>query len=289
MEQGAVDVIYLHTLLRSGWGRDFFPRELPYVPGGGGAGRVRDIGPDVDPAWLGRRVLARASIGYASRITATVDSVVEIPDGVDDMNAAALLHDGATAIQLSDHAGIAPDDWVLVAAAAGGAGAMLVQLARAAGARVVAAARGERKLTLARELGADVTVDYSRQGWAEEVRAATNGNGVDVVFDGAGGELGAQAFETVATGGRFLTYGTANGQFTEVDPRLADDRQVTVQNMLTGGPADPATIRERLGRALTLAAQGRIRPVIGATYPLERDAHAALAERNTVGKSLLLP
>ena len=291
IEMSAVDVIYLHTLLRSGWGQDFFPLDLPYVPGGGGAGTVRAVGAGVDSAWIGRRVLARASTGYAEKVVANVESVVEIPDDVDDQRAGAVLHDGATAISLAGKATIAAGDWVLVAAAAGGAGSILVQLARDAGARVVAAARGERKLALARDLGAEATVDYSQDGWVEDVRAATGGTGVDVVFDGAGGKLGGQAFETAAKGGRFVTYGTASGDFTDIDPKLAEERQVTVHNALGDGPPEHATVRAHLTKTLELTAHGRIRPAIGATYPLERarDAHAALAERNTVGKSLLLP
>lgn len=291
IEVVAADVIYLHTLLRSGWGQDFFPLELPYVPGGGGSGRIRAVGDGVDPDWVGRRVLARASTGYAELIVADEASVVEIPDGLDEREAAAVLHDGATALSLARAGAIEEGDWVLVAAAAGGAGSILVQLARDAGAKVVAAARGERKLALVRSLGAEVTVDYSEVGWSDRVREETGDVGVDLVFDGAGGELGRQAFETVAKGGRFITYGTSSGEFANIEPQLAQQRQVTVRNALQDGPPDQATVREQLTQAVELAAQRRIRPAIGATYPLEqaRDAHVSLAERNTVGKSLLIP
>lgn len=157
-----------------------------------------------------------------------------------------------------------------------------------AGGRVVAAARGERKLALARELGAEVVVDYSEEGWQHRVRDAVGGAGVDLVFDGAGGALGRTAFETVAEGGRFVTYGTSDG-FADIDPQVAEQRQVRVTNAVAG-PTDPAAVRELLAEALTLTAQGRIRPVIGAAYPLAqaKEAHASLARRATVGKSLLL-
>ncbi|MEW9529174.1 zinc-binding dehydrogenase [Microbispora sp. NPDC049125] len=284
------DVIYLDTLLRSGWGREFFPRELPYVPGGGGAGKVLAAGEGVDPAWVGRRVVARTSSGYAERIVAGVDEVVEVPGGLGLPEAAAVLHDGVTALSLARVAEIEKGEWVLVAAAAGGAGSLLVQLARDAGARVIAAARGERKLALARELGAEVTVDYSEEGWVRRVREAAGGAGADLVFDGAGGKLGRAAFEAAADGGRFVTYGTSEGGFADIDPQVAGRRRVRVTNLLAAGRPDPATVRELLGQALALAAEGRIRPAIGATYPLERavDAHVALAARATAGKSLLL-
>lgn len=230
------DVIYLDTLLRGGWGGEFFPTELPYVPGGGGAGRVLSVGEGVDPAWVGRHVLVRGSGGYAERVVAGMEEVVEVPDGVDSTQAAAMLHDGVTALKLAREGKIATGEWVLVAAATGGAGSLLVQLARNAGARVVAAARGERKLALARELGAEVVVDYSEDGWQHRVRDAVGGAGVDLAFDGAGGELGKAVFDTVAEGGRFVTYGTSNGGFADIDARVAEQRQVTVTNSLEAGP-----------------------------------------------------
>jgi NADPH:quinone reductase len=283
------DVIYLDTLLRGGWGGDYFPLQLPYVPGLGGAGQVLSVGEGVDPAWVGRHVVARGSGGYAEQIVASVEEIVAVPDGLGSAEAAAVLHDGVTALGLAREAKIGKGEWVLVAAATGGAGSLLVQLMRDAGARVVAAARGERKLALARELGAEVAVDYSEEGWQHRVREAVGGAGVDLAFDGAGGELGKAVFETVAEGGRFVTYGTSDG-LTDIDPRVAEQRQVRVTNALPAGPIDQATVREQLAEALTLTARGRIRPVIGATYPLAqaKEAHASLARRTTLGKSLLL-
>lgn len=284
------DVIYLDTLLRSGWGGKIFPLQPPYVPGGGGAGRVLSVGEGVDPALVGRRVVARASSGYAEQIVATVENIVEVPEGVASAEAAGVLHDGVTALMLARTGQIVAGESVLVAAAAGGAGSLLVQLVRDAGARVVAAARGERKLALARELGAEVAIDYSEPGWQQRVREAVGGAGVDLAFDGAGGDLGRAVFDSVADGGRFVTYGTANGGFAAIDPRAAERRRVRVTNTLEAGPPAQAAVREALAEALSLTAQSRIRPFIGATYPLEEaaKAHRSLAERATVGKSLLL-
>ncbi|MEO3873853.1 zinc-binding dehydrogenase [Nonomuraea sp. B12E4] len=122
-----------------------------------------------------------------------------------------------------------------------------------------------------------------REGEWVLVTAAAGGAGC------AGGGLSEAAFDATADGGRFVSYGTANGGFMEIDPRTAERRRVRVRNALAAGPPDPAVVRESLARALALAAEGRIRPAIGATYPLERagDAHASLAERTTIGKSLL--
>jgi len=284
----AADVIFLDTLLRSGWGQDFFPKVLPYVPGGGGAGAVVETGEGVDPAWVGRRVVVWASTGYAERVVANVEEIMPVPDGLAIEAAAALVHDGVTALRLARLGRPDKDEWVLVSAAAGGAGSLLVQLAVDAGARVVAAASSDVKLRLARELGAEVGIDYTRPDWIHRVREATGG-GAALVYDGAGGPLGTAALEAVADGGRFVTYGTADG-FAAPDPESAARRRIRVLAPLLDGPPDQATVRELLGLALERAAQGRLRPAIGASYPLERaeDAHRALAERATVGKSLLL-
>jgi NADPH:quinone reductase len=267
------------------------PAEIPEPVAGPGQIVVGlAVGGGVDPGWIGRHVAARTSAGYAERIAAAVEDVVHVPEQLGSAEAAAVLHDGVTALRPARLAKIGGGEWVLVTAAAGGAGSLLVQMVREAGARVVAAARGERKLALARELGAEVTVDYSERGWQHRVREAVGGGGGDIAFDGAGGESGEASFEAVAQGGRFLTYGTSGGVNARVGPRAAEQRQVRVTNVLEAGPPDKATVRELLMEALASAAQGRIRPVIGSTYPLERarDAHASLAERTTVGKSLLL-
>ncbi|MET9227450.1 zinc-binding dehydrogenase [Lentzea sp. NPDC003310] len=283
----AADVIFLDTLLRGGWGGEYFPLTLPYVPGGGGAGRVLAVGPDVDPAWVGRRVICRAPGGYAERTLFPAAEMVEVPDDLGAAEAAAMVHDGATALLLARRVPVPHGEWVLVTAAAGGAGSLLVQLLRDAGARVVAAARGERKLALVRELGAEVAVDYSRGDWQDQVRSVTGG--VGLVYDGVGGVLGRAAFSVVAEGGTFVTYGSSDG-FADVDPELAERRRVRVDNVLAGGSPDPVTLRGLHTDAVALAARGRIRPVVGATFSLEEaeKAHRSLEERATLGKSVLV-
>ncbi|MER6688126.1 zinc-binding dehydrogenase [Streptomyces minutiscleroticus] len=284
----AADVIFLDTLLRSGWGQDFFPRTLPYVPGGGGAGAVLAVGDGVDPAWVGRRVTVRTGTGYAERVVAGEEEIMPIPDGLATTTAAALVHDGVTALRLDRLGAPQKGEWVLVSAAAGGAGTLLVQLAADAGARVVAAASSEAKLNLARELGAEAVVDYTRADWIERVREVTGGGAV-LVYDGAGGALGAATLDALADGGRFVTYGTADG-FTAPDGESAAHRGIRLLMPLMDGPPDQRTVRELLDLALAHAAQGRLRPVIGATYPLEQaaEAHRALAARTIAGKALLL-
>ncbi|WP_273843984.1 zinc-binding dehydrogenase [Rubrobacter calidifluminis] len=283
-------VLFLETQLRRGWGTEWFPVEPPYVPGGGVAGEVVSTGEGVDPGWIGRRVVARTDGGgYAEQAAVPEGALIPVPDGLGLPEAAALLHDGATALGLADEAPIEPGTWVLVVAAAGGLGTLLVQLAHVAGARVIGAARTERKLALIRRLGADAAVDYSQPGWPERVREMTGGAGPDVVFDGAGGHLGREAFEVTARGGWFSAHGTPGGAFAGIDPKEAQRRGITVCGIERVQFA-PTEAKRLVRRALSEAAEGRISPVIGQTFPLERvaEAHAAIESRETVGKTLLV-
>lgn len=285
-----VDVLFLETQLRSGWGTEFFEQAPPYVPGGGAAGRVISVGEGVDPGWVGTDVVAMTDGGaYAELATAPAGSLIPVPDGLPPREAAALLQIGPAALSLVDGADLRPGRQVLVTAAGGGLGGLLVQLARTAGARVIAAARGARKLAVARELGAAATVDYSEPGWPARVRAATGDRGPDVVFDGVGGDIGTAAFEITAPGGRFFAYGVPSGSFAAIDAGEAERRAVNVTGIERVQFA-PAELRKLAERALGLAAAGEIRPIIGRTFPLERagEAHAAIEAREVIGKTLLL-
>jgi NADPH2:quinone reductase len=288
----AIDVLFVDTRIRAGLGGEYFKVRPPYVPGNGVAGEVIAAGDGVDAAWVGRRVVTRTDGagghgGYAERVAVPVDGVLPVPDELGPREAAALLHDGVTGMGLIEAARIRPREWVLVTAAGGGMGLLLVQLASAAGGRVIGAARGKRKLDLIEEVGAEIAVDYSTPGWAEKVRDAT-GSGAGVVLDGAGGAIGQEAFGVTANGGRFSAHG-APGGFTEIDRGEAERRGVTVRGIrdVQFGPADA---RRLLERVLREAATGGIWPVIGQTFPLERaaDAHAAIEAREVTGKTLLL-
>jgi NADPH2:quinone reductase len=174
---------------------------------------------------------------------------------------------------------------VLVEAAGGGVGTLLVQLARNAGARVVALAAGERKLALARELGAELAFDYRDDRWPARVRDAVGA--VDAAFDGVGGEIGAAAFGLLRAGGRFCPFGMASGSFAAIDAEEAATRDVAV---LRGGPASPDELVAASRAALEEAAAGRLHPVIGQEFELEdaAGAHAAIETRATIGKTLLV-
>ena len=234
----------------------------------------------------GRRVVAslNGTGGYAERVVVPAARLIEVPDGVALRDAVALLADGRTALGLADRARLRTGDTVLVEAAAGGVGTLLVQIARNAGARVVALAGQPRKLAIARDLGADLTVDYSHDGWDQQVRDAVGE--VDVVFDSVGGDIGLAAFGLLAAGGRFCPFGMASGSFASVTPELARARQVTIQ---AGAAASPEELALLVRTALAEAAAGRLRPAIGQEFELAAaaSAHAAIEARRTVGKTLL--
>lgn len=288
IEVAYADTIFVETQIRAGWGRDYFPVEPPYVPGGGVSGTVTAVGAGVGAEWPGRRVTSFVDGSYAQRATAAVTALTPVPDGLDLLPAAALVHDGVTAAGLLERTAVAPGDRVLVLGASGGMGTLLVQLARARGATVVAVARGAEKLALVEELGAHAAVDVSDAGWVERAREALGGAGADVVLDGVGGELGAAAFPLTADGGRFSAHGAPSGGFTVVDAEEAGRRGVSLFGI--GDVQFEATDLRRLtAYALEEAAAGRLRPVVGEVFPLEEAgaAHAAVEGRGVVGKVVL--
>jgi NADPH2:quinone reductase len=282
------NVTFVETQVRAG--RPPHPSMLPPLPailGNGVGGVVVSVGSADDSALVGQRVVTslRGTGGYAERVAADLAGLIDIPDELRTQEAVALLADGRTALLLVRGAAIRPGETVLVEAAAGGVGSLLVQLARTAGARVVGAAGGERKLAVARELGADVAVDYTQPDWAARLRSDLGT--FDVVFDGVGGAIGRAAFELLRPGGRFCAFGMSSGAFAPVTEADAEAWNVA---RITGGRPTPGELRELVRAALAEAAAGRLRPLIGQTFPLERaaDAHAAMEQRATIGKTLLV-
>jgi len=276
IEAEFANVTFVETQIRAGRAphRSMLPA-LPVILGNGTGGTV-----------AGRRVVAslNGTGGYAERVAVDARRLIDVPDGLSLRDAVALLADGRTALSLIGRAGLRTGETALVEAAGGGVGTLLVQLARQAGARVVALAGEPGKLALARELGADIAVDYRREDWPGLVRDAAGR--VDVVFDGVGGDVGRAAFGLLGNGGRFYPFGMASGSFAPVTPELAAERGVTV---LRGGPASAEESATLSRAALAEAVAGRLRPVIGQEFDLARAAaaHAAIEARATVGKTLL--
>lgn len=279
-------VTFVETQVRSGDG-PFGRPALPRVPGNGVGGRIVALGPNVDPALIGTLVVTRTGGegGYAERPLAPADEVVPVPPGLALKDAVALLADGRTALLLFRQAEVKPGEKVLVEAAAGGVGSLLVQLAVHAGARVVGAARGYRKAELVASLGASY-VDYSKNEWLRRVRDAAGGD-LDVVFDGVGGTIGTAAVGALRPGGRVSLYGMASGADTTLDEEDLAARHIRTLGLFAApGPTETHPL---IGEALRLAADDSLRPIVGQVFPLTAaaEAHAAIEARATVGKTLL--
>lgn len=280
------NITFVDTQSRAGV-FDPFDTKLPTIPGNGVGGVAASVGENVDEAWIGKRAIAitGGSGGYAERVALDTESLVEVPDGLGLDAATALLADGRTAKMLIRAASPREGDRVLVEAAAGSLGSMVVQLAKNAGATVVAAVGGSRKVDFVREnLDVDLIVDYSEPGWTNRIRESLGG--VDVVFDGVGGDIGKAAFELVERGGRMAIFGLSSGSWSDIPDDEAAERGIEKVGLWRPTPEEA---REATESALSDAAVGKLRPIIGQTFPLERaaEAHAAIEARATIGKTLL--
>ncbi|MER6328898.1 zinc-binding dehydrogenase [Streptomyces sp. NPDC001034] len=288
----AAGVHLIDTALRAGHrGPLPAPPALPTVPGREVAGVVDAVGDGVAEAWLGRRVVAHLGLapgGYAELAVTGAERLREIPEPLDFAAAVAMIGTGRTALGITGFAEPGPDDVVVVPAAAGGIGTLLVQYAATAGATVVGLAGGDAKTERVRANGADLAVDYTAPGWAAEVRAGLGGRPATIVYDGVGGAVARDAVALLGPGGRHLVFGwSAEG--------LGEGRGYAVEGV-SESVLGPELLRRGGGlraleeRALAEAARGRLRPAV-TRFPLARAAaaHRALENRGTVGKVVLEP
>ncbi|GAA2386793.1 zinc-binding dehydrogenase [Streptomyces glaucosporus] len=276
--------------------------ELPTVPGREVAGTVDALGEGVDPQWLGRRVVAhlgQAPGGYAELAVTGVERLHALPHRVSEDHAVAMIGTGRTAMGILRFADPSPADTVLVLAAAGGVGSLLVQYARHRGATVVGAAGGPEKAAAVRELGADLAVDYTAGDWADRVREKFGDRPLTHLFEGVGGHLGRTALSLLAPGGTHLSYGHSSAVLSpeartapsrEEQERLGiTSRSVTGKPMFDriGGPGNLRVLEEE---AMGLAAAGVLVPLVH-HFPLAdaARAHRALESRATLGKVVLVP
>jgi NADPH:quinone reductase len=267
------------------------PPALPTVPGREIAGVVDALGDGADELWLGRRVVAHLGFapgGYAERAVASVDRVHEIPANLDFAAAVTMIGTGRTALGIVRCAEPGPDDVVVVPAAAGGIGTLLVQYAKNAGATVIGLAGGPAKTARVRANGADLAVDYTDGSWPAKVRAHLGGRPATLVYDGVGGEAARQAVDLFGRGGRHLVFGwSAEG--------IGEGRGYAVEGV-SESVLGPEMLRRAGGlralelRALAEAAHGRLRPAV-TRFPLAEAAaaHRALENRGTIGKVVLEP
>ncbi|HEX5858471.1 MAG TPA: zinc-binding dehydrogenase [Microbacterium sp.] len=259
---------------------------LPLIPGGEVVGRTGD----------GRRVVALVdSGGYAERAVIDPRSAFDVPDGVDDVTALALIVQGATAWLLLHHtARVQPGESVVVHAAAGGVGSLAVQLARALGAgRVIATASTPEKRDLALSLGADVAIDPEVEDLTVALRAANGGRRVDAVLDMTGGATTDRSIAALAPFGRLAFYGMASRvQPTPVAPASLLAHSTSVSGMwLPHAFTVPGLMPRAMAELFDLVTSGSLRAIAGGEYPLAeaRRAHEDLRARRTMGKLVLDP
>ncbi|NUS44051.1 MAG: zinc-binding dehydrogenase [Mycobacteriaceae bacterium] len=293
----AAGVHAVETKMRAGAEGELPPLpELPAIFGGEVSGTVDATGPGVDPSWIGRDVVTARSTpgGYAELTVAEVDTLNLRPAGLSHELAVAMVGTGNTTLDVLDIARLVAGDVVLVNSAAGGIGRLIVQYARGVGATVIGAAGGPEKTDAVRSLGADLAVDYNQPGWAEVIRDWLGaGRRVTAALDGVGGEKGRTALELVGRGGRFVTYGSIS--MDKIVPG-ADElaaRGVTwidALDIMIARHGDGTTGIDYAARALAEADAGRLIPAVQ-SFPLAKAAaaHAALENRETTGKVVLIP
>lgn len=268
------------------------PPALPWIPGNEGAGVVEALGPDVEPAWLGRRVAfwaPRTSGTYAEYAVAPANSLFSLLDHVDVAVAAALPVQGLTAYGLANFASaLTPGQTALVHAAAGGVGALLLQLLQHRGVRVFGTASSTTKQDLVRDLGA-IPLPYG-PSLPELVRAATGGRGVDAVFDSVGRATQAESLAVLALYGHLVFFGEASGSPAPVHPDELYPRNLRISSFWLA--ADRPERWDAARRELQeWVAAGRLRVMVGQAFPLPdaAEAHRRLEQRQTQGKLILLP
>jgi NADPH2:quinone reductase len=268
---------------------------FPFVPGGELAGVVREVGPGVDGFRAGDRVLAAASLGgFAERATIPAVAAWRIPDGMSFEAAAAFPIVYPTSYAgLVNRAALRAGETLLVHAAAGGVGLAAVQIGKALGARVIATAGGAEKLEVARDAGADVAIDYGAGDWVDRVRAATDGRGADVIYDSVGGDVTDASLKCIAWNGRLLVIGFASGKIPQVKLNRVLLKNIALVGLHWGAHAihEPATMRRTFEALFALHREGKIDPVVYATYSLDEvpAALAAIGSRKSYGKVVVVP
>lgn len=287
----AIGLNYIDVYHRTG----LYPLAQPFIPGMEGAGVVEETGPEVTEVHPGDRVAWAMQVGaYAELAIVPAWKLVKIPEGIDERDAAALMLQGMTAHYLTTSVHqLQAGETVLVHAAAGGAGLLLVQLARRAGARVIGTVSTAAKAELARAAGADEVILYTESDFEPETRRLTDGRGVQVVYDSVGRDTFAKSLNCLAPRGMLALYGQSSGPVEPFDPALLarNGSLFLTRPSLAHYAADAAELSWRAGELFALVASGELRLRIDRTFPLAAaaEAHRQLEGRLTTGKVLLIP
>jgi NADPH2:quinone reductase len=271
-------------------GKYQFKPPFPFSPGGEAAGVVAAVGEKVKAFKPGDRVMALTGWGaFAEQVAVPGYNALPIPQSMDFRTAAAFSMTYGTAIHaLKQRASLQGGETLLVLGASGGVGLAAVEIGKAMGARVIAAASSADKLEVARTAGADELIDYSQASLKEEIKRLTNGNGADVILDPVGGDLFDQAIRAIAWNGRLLVIGFASGRIPELPANLALLKGASVVGVFWGSFAQrqPEDNTANFAQLFTWFEEGRIKPLVSKAYPLEQAGEAieSLRARKAVGK-----
>jgi NADPH2:quinone reductase len=268
---------------------------LPFTPGAELAGVVKEVGSGVGHLKAGDPVVAMVDTGaFAEECVASATRVLTLPVGVDFAAAAALSVTYGTAWHaLQDRGQLAAGETLLVLGAAGGVGIAAIDVGKALGARVFAAASSDAKLAACRARGADETINYAREDLRERIRSLTGEKGVDVVFDPVGGPYTEAALRGTGWRGRYLVIGFTHGEIPRVPLNLALLKGSAIVGVYWGAwlQREPEGSRRGMQSLFAMLQEGRLKPLVSARYPLARTAEAlvAIAERRAIGKSVVEP
>ena len=268
---------------------------LPFTPGSEAAGVVRALGAGVDGWKIGDRVIAFAAQGgFAQQLAVPAQALMPMPPGMDfDTAAAITLTYGTSHHAVVDRAMLKAGETMLVLGAAGGVGLAAIEIGKALGARVIAAASSEEKLAVCRAHGADATINYSSEDLREAIKAATDGKGPDVIYDPVGGIYAEPAFRAIGWRGRYLVVGFANGEIPKLPLNLTLLKGASLVGVFWGEYAkrEPKANLAAMRQLMGWLAEGKIKPHISARYALADTAQALndMAARKVTGKVVILP
>ena len=268
--------------------------ELPFIPGAELVGEIIRLGEGVTDFAVGDRVAALCQTGgFAEQIAINAADCVRIPDGLDDRTAAGvLLAYGTSWHAVCDRASLRPGETMLVLGAAGGVGLAAVEIGHAIGARIVAAASTDEKCALVRKYGADEVINYTKEDLRTGIKR-TCGAGPDVIYDPVGGKYTEPAFRSIGWRGRHLVVGFAGGAIPAIPLNLALLKGASLVGVFWGGfmEREPARFRHGIGEMFSWIGEGKIKPLISKTYPLDAVAQALtdMAGRQVVGKIVITP
>jgi len=268
--------------------------ELPFVPGSEFAGVVQALGEGVNHLKLGQAVACLTGTGgFGTHALAPAKLCLPLPEGFSTVDGAAFIMTYATSHHaLLDRAALKAGETVLVLGAAGGVGTAAIQIAKAAGAKVIAAASTDEKCALCTALGADATINYSRENLREALKTLTDNKGPDVIYDPVGGDLAEPAFRSIAWRGRYLVVGFAGGPIPALPLNLMLLKGASLVGVFWGDyvKREPQTNAATMATLVKWYAEGKIKPVIDRSLPMPdlKSAYALMGSRSVMGKLVMV-